>query len=299
MQFTGESSRDRRELEATLRALELRILNRIEPGVLGITDEQTLFSRNVPQVTGLAIVANIGTLTLRWSPISTPPIRYYEVEIAPTATFAGSVIRKTVNPEYTFQEGELGGTYYARVRAVTNNLEIGAPSAALNTTTGLIVTEQIAPGAATDQRSFLQLSGFAILSADTITSSFSETYGPVVADVVPFGTVLPYATVNAEIQVVIVGAAVNYLTMLFEFLRDGNVIDSIAVNVPASVGDFFPDMSGNVGLVSATGLGLPDTPPPGLHEYSIRISGSTLDPAFAMLNFRPRRIAIETVEFRR
>jgi hypothetical protein len=145
------------DLELRLRRIEA-LLEQKQSVNPDATDSRRNRGDAVPQVTGLALRGvTPGGATIGWNPVPINDLRRYEVSLAEDPAF-------TVNAQ-TFNEanttyiistltttGPAGGTdLFARVRAVNTINQKGPWSVVLNTTTGQVVTGDIATGAVTSE----------------------------------------------------------------------------------------------------------------------------------------------------
>lgn len=140
------------ELESRLRRMEVEIQKRTlaNPDVI-----VTARARSTPaQITGISVVGSTpGAVTISWNASTASDLRRYDVEFAEDTSFVTNkqTFRES-NTQFQFSTasatgGSGGTTFFARVRAVNSILVAGPFSVILNTTTGEVVSGDIADGA--------------------------------------------------------------------------------------------------------------------------------------------------------
>lgn len=236
-----------------------------------------------PQVTGLSLDNKvIGAISIKWNAVNNPDLRRYRVQFSTDESFATAVSEFKVIGEttFTFPEGDVATTYFARVRAETT--EPGPYSATLNTTTGAAVTENLQIGAASNVVRTKQTSGFSpaevknfaggAASADYVSTSFTSKGGPIIIQ----GTaVFDYTLDSSD-------------TVFSEIVIDSSVVESFDTNFATAV---------TTGRQAVPGVSIPSPPAAGTHTVEIRIrlspatgGGSTITPV---------QITVAVVELRR
>lgn len=137
------------DLYSKLKEVSSQVTN-ISPAVSAI-ETPASFSSAVPQVTGLAAGPSApGVITFTWNPSSIANLRYYQIYVDSDTTFPNPDILVWTNTKYDYTPPNPDLTYYIKVRAVNNENVFGVFSALLNSTTGLVMTEDIAIGASTN-----------------------------------------------------------------------------------------------------------------------------------------------------
>lgn len=146
------------DVELRLRNIENRLtylryannetgLNELDPNNRPRVADQEL---TPPAPTGLGLVANIETVTLTWNEVDFGNFQSYEVQFAKDTAFTDELetyVSKAT--QFTFTAGDVGTSYFSRVRAITNAGIAGPYSAILDTSTGQVQTANLADDAIT------------------------------------------------------------------------------------------------------------------------------------------------------
>lgn len=261
----------------------------------------------IPQVSGVSFDTNsVGALAIRWSPVATPNLKRYEVEISTTSAFVSGQTERfsvTGGTTYTYSGGDQDTTYFVRVRAVgaVGNREVlGFWSSSLNSETGVATPNHLSIGAATNLTSDLIISfSPAVISTNenwpTIGDVTTEaTFGSALIETVG-GVVLPFVVTDvsatSQLQSFSTGRVNRLTTSLF---RDGEKIDE-------AINDFSSDLQSTTSRFTIAGFTTPDVPPPGVHIYSVRyvVSTEPAPTATDWLTLEFNRQNIEVLELRR
>lgn len=150
----GLSAAENAILNARFRAMEQEIAGKV-PSNPYATASRSAGNVAMPAPANLARSANVNTINLTWSPVASDALLYYEVEISGSDAFdsligGGAYQVPPQQPFFTFQEGDPGQTYYARVRAFGRGLAPSAYSETVNTETGLATSSNLAIATATN-----------------------------------------------------------------------------------------------------------------------------------------------------
>ena len=213
------------ELEQRLRRIEQEIEKKADANInVGVTSK----SRLIPlQIKGLAIEGGVQSWRLSWQPNYASDLSKYEVHISDTITFnTFTVYDVTTNYfQYTVEPDPLEDVplpNYVRVRAVTLVGFPGAFSDTFDVTTGLLVTADFEQGAVTGLVEWSMTSGFDQLTAGTAgkdpwgessippgdpfpaanpnSEAPSQSLGPAIVSAHSLGVIVPYLTMEVELQ---------------------------------------------------------------------------------------------------
>lgn len=143
------STAEQLALDARLSSLETMLLLKAPSNPFG-GNEAIIGTGGVPAVSGIALVPQLGVLTVSWSPSPVSNLLYYEIAISTTNDFTNPTTVRWTQTQYTYAQGVSGTTYYVRVRAVDQNNGVGPWSAVLNSATGLATSNDLGFQAATN-----------------------------------------------------------------------------------------------------------------------------------------------------
>lgn len=122
--------------------------------------------RTPPQLTGLALVSNVNTITAQWNPTTITDLLKYEVQVSSDADMVSPATFTTRDTTFTYQQGSPDTTYYLRVRAVNQGFLNGPWTGILNTATGTISTAHIEAGAVNEFLSEVSDSSWDVLDTN-------------------------------------------------------------------------------------------------------------------------------------
>ena len=108
-----------RQMEAQLREMN-EAWNRLAPDARWVRGA-------VPQVSGLSVTRTATNLQLEWDAVTTPDLRYYEVEIDRRGNFPSPEVVRTPDLRTTWTSGYgfAAFYFYLRARAVSNDRRVG------------------------------------------------------------------------------------------------------------------------------------------------------------------------------
>lgn len=288
-EFESISRQESRYLQTLLRRVEGRIIE---------TDAQEALGNPFPPGSTIApsnlqVTPGINSIQLRWAASSAKQVRYYDVQFSKSVDFDAPLFQyQTTEIHWNFEEGDPDEEYYARVRVLLGSNQFSQWSPIINTKTGLVLTGDLAPGAATNPvvdrtTSFTP----AILDA---VSNTSATYGNAEIEIVGGASVvLPFVTFQSEWDQDDDGSLTAYNLRMW-LRRDGNRIGDEAHIFVLSSGD---------GRGSMGGVMAPDEPPDGDRVYDVEIevdtTGAEYLPTDSDVVITPELLVIELLELRR
>jgi len=265
----------------------------------------TRIASDGPTVSGLQLVPNLNTITVKWDAVDIVNLDYYEVQVANNPAFISPLISRQRSSQFTYHDGDPGSTYFVRIRCKPIEGQNGPWSPALNTTTGLTTVQHLGRGAATNPTdNSIDLTGEAVLDPTGAGAPWTATgtYGNTKIKA-KGGTVLPFITFKYAVATNAVWTG-GTNDMMIEVLQHDTRNSSTIVN-DVSYFDFY----GTWGLYlpgapptivyansAALGLGVPTEPGEGEFTYSVRVTAQTNGMERVMI--QPLEINIEVVEAR-
>jgi hypothetical protein len=300
------------EVNQCVKQVELR-LRRLGASNLGDATSTTgasLQAVTAPQVTGLELVQNLNTITVRWFPVPVANIDFYEIEIDRYPSFPSPEVTRQRTLQYTYQSGSPGDEYYVRVRVKVTGGGYGSWSGRLNTSTGLVATANMGSGSATtltdherDLSALPALDPRAAASAVPLTQTYPGTTVKTEG-----GTMLPFVTFKYKMASRWNNSGTNYIKV--SLMRAGSTQAGAAKKVTADVvsvdcyqptyGDYAIGAAANstLGDVPLLGLGTPDEPGSGVFEYWVELEVMSNPGSNSYLRVQPVSVNLEIVELR-
>jgi hypothetical protein len=279
----------------------------------------TAVSSQAPQVTGLSLVSNLNTITVKWNPVNILNLNYYEIQVADNVGFVAPQVSRQRNTQFTYQAGDPDETYYVRVRARPVAGRPGEWSGALNTETGLVTVNHLGRGAATAiTDNTIDLSGTGVMDPDVAAddpgppTTVSAIFGNTVVRA-EGGTVLPFIRFDYTLAAKTpafpgpgFGNRWPNCGMQFDLLRTSETGDTVTTNTvnydvaavaigvydtPAMLNHVMADMP-------SFSLSYPEDPGIGVFAYALQVMVISDSAQNTYLRVQPMSINIEIVEFR-
>lgn len=281
--FEGLTRSEAAYLESLIRRVEGQIL---AAGSSSLANPFTPGTELRP--TNLAVTPNVNRIQLRWAASSSAQVRYYEVQFADDAAFSTNLREYQTNElVWNFEEGDPGQTYYARVRAFFADETFSTWSLAINTETGLVLTEHLAPGAATNP----------VVDRTEIFSPSQLSHRGGFDDNAAYG--------SGEIETLGDSIILPFVSLQMDWTKDPpSTADALWFDVhlrrdAVRIGDVAETLVWSTGNGSATvgGPMLPDVPGDGEYVYDVEIDIS--EPYHNAYLLEPQLLVIELVELRR
>lgn len=314
------------ELQQYIELLEEELDKRGESNLTDTTADRVV--NTPPGVSGLELVSNLNTVTVRWDPIGVGNLDFYEVQVASNPSFALADSATQRNTQFTYQEGDPDTTYYVRVRAKAINGGYGPWSGTLDTATGLATFSHLVRGSATSLTdNVIDLSTESILdpyydvshNADHdvpgamgteptgTLNTLTGTYGNTVISATG-GTVLPFTYFEYSAAYTWAHSSSDVVYVTIDLKRNDVIIDTITIDAFSSVGHYDITVGGatpphELARTPVVGLGTPDEPGVGVFTYSITLTvaqnnGGAASIAAGYIAVQPQKINIELVELR-
>jgi len=206
------------DLEQRLRGIENALDRKKDANPRG--NAFSSWAAGTPQVTGISVNEAMNAWRIEWTPTEITGLQKYEVQVSSDPRFSAATSSYTRYTWYTKTDNTSTGTRYARVRALSTSQGTGPWSATIDTTTGLVTTDDITSNAVqqfiewseTDASSFKHIyAGNAGIPhgvlGDPTPAATTETYGPVTITTSENGIVVPYTIFQMAYQCVYMSAA--------------------------------------------------------------------------------------------
>lgn len=242
-----------------------------------------------PSPSGLSIASSVDAIRISWSEVSVPGLFYYEVQWSTSSSMVNPTSERRTETSFTLNELGSGARYF-RVRSVART-GISEWSPVLDAETGLITSESLAIGAATNPISVTFLPPFG-------TPVFDSNTGPLTGVIVQFEFKVEDCILSPAVTVVSdflsSGGAGTFDPGLTILVLNQLLIDTVEVD--RSENDVF---SVGQGKVTAGGLGQDVSLDEGLHQLQVYME---LIPEAGTPNYlqvTPLQVKLGLTEFRR
>jgi hypothetical protein len=291
------------ELRQWLNRVEIR-LSRLGSGNLdGVAAGYTQQSNTAPQVTGVSLVSNLNTITVRWNAVPIINLDFYEIQVDQYPSFPNPLVQRQRNLQYTYEDGSPGGEYYVRIRAKAIGGGYGWWSGTLDTSTGRATVNHLNRGSATtltdNER---DLTGYQTLDPNGLGvpgTMVSDDYPGTVVKV-EGGTILPFASFEYQVASKWLWGSpgTSYLKVELKRLGPTGVVTVDVSDTDYAVPSYGDYATATMGDAAVLGLGTPDDPGYGVFEYFLTASVEDDPGVGAYIMVKPIACNLEIVELR-